>query len=1299
MQASQRLEESVGDRVDDRLLNGRSVSVTFADVQDSLRPFTGDDSGSIVKWVEDFEDLASLCSWSELHKFIYGKRLLQGTALDFVRGESGLRSWSELRDRLLNEFRCRLSTADVHRQLSSRRKRADETLLQYLYKMREIAAHGNIEDESVIDYVICGVPDTSADKNVLYGAATLGEFKKKIELYERIRSRSQAGNVPQVTADGKPKPTIASGGSSVEGVTRCFNCGDRGHQSRECPDVDKGPKCFSCRAFGHKSFECPGKSDAVPNVYQVDYGSNNDRIVKPVVISGCEALALIDTGCDINICRHSIGLKLVNATSKICQLRLRGPAGTNFFTEQVLDAELYIDGRTYPITVYTVSDDSIGHDVIIGRTLFQTSAELRVGPKAVEVVDAREVRQMMAIDVEVPELDVGERKFLPTIKKIVSNYVPESRVTVPMKTVIILSDEVPVYQRPRRLAPREKVAVDRQVEEWLSEGIIRHSCSDYASPVVLVAKKDGTLRLCIDYRALNKKIVRDRYPLPLIDEQVDRLRDAVIFSTLDLRNGFFHVPMDENSIRYTSFVTPSGQYEFLRTPFGLCISPPVFQRYVNFVFRDMIKAGYLLAYMDDLVVVAANVDEGVARLEAVMGIAAEYGLDIKWSKCQFLKRTIDYLGYRIQYNAVSPSEDKLSAVRHFPIPKTVKAVQSFLGLTGYFRRFIAGYAHVARPLSDLLKQDVVFRVDVEQEAAFVELKRRLTEAPVLRIYSPEAEATELHTDASQWGFGAVLLQKDSNDGKLHPVCYMSRKTTEAQRNYHSYELEVLAIVEALKKFRVYLLGMHFKIVTDCAAFTKTLEKKDLATRVARWALLVSEYDYTIEHRSGSRMPHVDSLSRYPVCMSIQRSEFLLRLVAAQQGDPDVRTIMNTPVAGKHVIKGGILHEVCDGNDLPIIPKNMQTEIIRNAHNIGHFGVTKTESLVRREYSIVGLKEKIESVIRNCVPCILMNRKQGRQEGFLHPIDKGDAPLMTWHIDFLGPMEATSKGYKHILAVIDGFSKFCWLFPTKSTAASEVIDRLALLEVTFGNPERIVSDRGTAFTSHSFEQYCKDRNIRHISITTGMPRGNGQVERLNSIIINVLAKMCIDQPGKWYRQVGKVQMAINGSVQRSIGMTPFKLTFGVEMRHADFASLKEAIEKEYINWYESQREEDRQRAKDQIAKAQEEQRKTFNKRRKESEPYRIGDLVAIRRTQFLPMSKLAKKYLGPYRIVSRRGPNRFEVWKVGDGEGPNKTSTGTDFMKPWCPTINHEEEDAAEADAVQSGEDVELNCLLERGSVP
>lgn len=272
--------------------------------------------------------------------------------------------------------------------------------------------------------------------------------------------------------------------------------------------------------------------------------------------------------------------------------------------------------------------------------------------------------------------------------------------------------------------------------------------------------------------------------MPLIDDQIDRLRGAVVFSTLDLRNGFFHVPIDEASVKYTSFVVPNGQYEFLRTPFGLCISPPVFQRYVNFIFRDLIRLGHLLAYMDDLIVVAANVEKGLVRLRTVLRVAAENGLDIKWSKCQFLKDSIDYLGYRIRHNEVSPSEVKTIAVQKFPLPRTAKAVQSFLGLTGYFRRFIRVYSQIALPLSNLLKQGALFHMGRPQETAVDSLKQCLSSAPVLKIYNPEATRTELHTDASQFGFGAVLLQADnSDDERLHPICFMSKKRPKCNRNF------------------------------------------------------------------------------------------------------------------------------------------------------------------------------------------------------------------------------------------------------------------------------------------------------------------------------------------------------------------------------------------------------------------------------------------------------------------------------------------------------------------------------------
>uniref|UniRef100_A0A2S2QL03 RNA-directed DNA polymerase n=1 Tax=Sipha flava TaxID=143950 RepID=A0A2S2QL03_9HEMI len=240
----------------------------------------------------------------------------------------------------------------------------------------------------------------------------------------------------------------------------------------------------------------------------------------------------------------------------------------------------------------------------------------------------------------------------------------------------------------------------------------------------------------------------------------------------------------------------------------------------------------------------------------------------------------------------------------------------------------------------------------------------------------------------------------------------------------------------------------------------------------------------------------------------------------------------------HVVESDLLYELRDHKKLLVVPRGMHREIIQNAHGVGHFGVKKVVELLNREYSISNVEERVKRFIVNCVPCILINRKSGRQEGFLHTIDKGDVPLDTWHIDFLGPLSSTARGYKHIFAIVDAFTKFCWLFPTKSTTSSEVISKLHLLQGTFGNPRRIVSDRGAAFTSQDFKEYCETSNIQHVPITIGMPRGNGQVERINDIIATSIAKLSIDEPEKWFEHVPKVQMALNCSWQRSINMTPF-----------------------------------------------------------------------------------------------------------------------------------------------------------------
>lgn len=303
--------------------------------------------------------------------------------------------------------------------------------------------------------------------------------------------------------------------------------------------------------------------------------------------------------------------------------------------------------------------------------------------------------------------------------------------------------------------------------------------------------------------------------------------------------------MDPSSSKYTAFVVPDGQFEFLKTPFGLCNSPGVFQRFINDIFREDIQEGIVSTYLDDIILPAKNEDEAFNNLKLILQKCQDYGLEINWSKTKCLQNKIEYLGHIIEDGKVRPGDAKIKAVSKFPVPTTTKQIQQFLGLTGFFRKFIRDYSRIAKPLSDLLRKDSQFVFGLEQQKSFQNLKDCLINEPVLNIYRSNAE-TQLHTDASSSGFGAVLLQKNSEDSKFHPVYYMSQKTTPAEEKYHSYELEVLAVVKALEKFKIYLHGIKFKIFTDCKAFTQTMTKKNLSPKIARWALFMQDFDFEIE---------------------------------------------------------------------------------------------------------------------------------------------------------------------------------------------------------------------------------------------------------------------------------------------------------------------------------------------------------------------------------------------------------------------------------------------------------------------
>lgn len=741
----------------------------------------------------------------------------------------------------------------------------------------------------------------------------------------------------------------------------------------------------------------------------------------------------------------------------------------------------------------------------------------------------------------------------------------------------------------------------------------------------------------------------------------------------------FHVDLDENSSKLTAFVTPDGHYEFLKVPFGLCNSPAVFQRYINTIFQDLIRENVVVVYMDDLMIAAASEQENLAKLKRVLAVAQKFGLVIRFNKCQFVRRKVTFLGHILWNGTVSPSEEKTTSIRNFPQPATVKQVQSFLGLAGYFRKFIPNFSVVAKPLSDLTRQDVIFKFGEKEQQAFAALKGMLVNEPILKVFDQSRE-TELHTDASKLGYGACLLQRHENE--LHPVLFLSRKTSAAEMNYSSYELEVLAVVYALKKLRVYLLGLKFKIITDCKAFNQTMNKRDMCARVARWALQLEEFDCDVVHRSGTAMRHVDALSRYPAVLQIQDS-FLEQVKAAQGKDEECALIREVISSGKdyknYELVRGVLYQFIEGVRLLVVPKPMQGQIIRAEHERGHFGARKVEAVVRRGYAIDKLFEKCAKVISNCVPCILASRKSGKQEGLYNPIDKGKGPLETYHVDHLGPMPSSAKGYKYILVIVDAFTKFVWLYPVKDTSTAATLNKLEAQQDVFGAPRRIISDRGTAFTSNAFREYCEAKNIDHVLIATGVPRGNGQVERVNGIIIPALTKLSIQDPLKWYQHVSSLQRFMNSTVTRSTGRTPFKLMFGVSMKNVEDQQLADAVDKALIRCFEEDRSEERETAKKEILKLQEENRRSYNKRRKAANIYVPGDMVAIRRTQFITGGKVNAESMGPYRVSAAMDNDRYEVERIGDGPGPAKTTTAADFMKRWTSSDDKIEDSSDDKD--------------------
>lgn len=1305
---------------------GPRINITA--VAEMLNQFDGN-SEQCENWVKRLNFLKASFNLNDGMAKVLLTMRLKGRAAEWIysKPEYVNLTFDNVVKELKAMFGHRLSKMTVKNKFEKRVWLASETFPEYVHEKVILANAVPINDqEELLEYIIEGIPDPML-RNQAY-VQRFTSLETLIEAFQKVTIKTKTVAAVHVAAKGSEQQRSGgqqqqrkggeqqrSGGeqqhsgeqqrqSGDRRSKKCYQCGSEEHIKANCPKR----KCFKCGATGHKAYQCAesekDKTSAVVDVQAV-LEVWKDKYAELVWMDGRQVEALIDTGSDINLLRRSEYVRMGSPDYIGKKLCYRGVGGQISQTLGELEIEFRLRDHDHIVRAHVVPDVAIKGGLVLGLEFLETTRMTTEGRKIISIKPRSAKKkhewdvtaEVCTVDVEkivegnddITVLCKRDEGVTETLERMIEEYNPTGTKEVGVKMKIVMKSDKPIYHTARRLSAYELNVVHKQIDEWLESGIIRPSTSEYASPIVLVKKKDGKYRLCVDYRDLNKEVVRDRFPLPLIDDVLDSLQGAKVFSKMDLENGFFHVPVEEGSKKYTAFVVPDGEWEFEFVPFGFCNSPAVFQRHINAVFRDLIREGVVQVYVDDLIVPSVDVQSGIEKLKRVFAVAQEAGLRFKWSKCKFLCKRIEFLGTVVEDGKIEPSPAKVAAVRNFPEPHNLVKVQSFLGLTGHFRRFIPNYSNIARPLTDLLRGVKPFAFGREQREAVDLLKEKLVGAPILTLYRVGAD-TELHTDASKYGYGAILLQKDNEDGKLHPVHYFSRKTTREEEKYHSYELEVLAVMRAIERFRVYLIGIEFKIVTDCKAFTQTLNKRELCPKIARWAMELQEYKFTIEHRSGKGMCHVDALSRNPIAevMALDKEQdgLLPRLKKAQRDDPDVLKLIEEVREGNgagYCMQGGLLFKEDTDDIKMVVPKGMQTELVRRMHEQGHFGPEKVETLVRKEYWIPKLREKVEKVARNCVKCILAEKKQGRPEGYLAPIEKGLVPLDTYHIDHLGPLSSTAKSYKHLFVVIDAFSKFVWLYATRSIGTAEAVDKLKKQALVFGNPRRIISDHGPGFTSNDFESYCEEAGVEHVLSTTGVPRGNGQVERVNRTVIPLLTKLAASKPEEWYKYLGIAQLQLNAIVHRSLGVAPFKVMFGVQPRLQESVEILEAIREEMLREFQEERDEIREMAAGQIAKVQEENRRSFNKKRKESTKYQRGELVAIRRTQSGPGLKLRFKFLGPYLITKVLGNDRYEVEKVGNCEGTRHTLTAADSMKYWVdaedPSLDEENESENESE--------------------
>ncbi|KAN0022925.1 hypothetical protein ACTFIU_005666 [Dictyostelium citrinum] len=1073
--------------------------------------------------------------------------------------------------------------------------------------------------------------------------------------------------------------------------------------------------CNYCKKLGHRATECYKKrnNERRNEVRTIEVeeetvnaiGSNN--ISATLLVNGKYVRGLVDTGSSITLLWRSIAEKL--------QLKINEAENTakSASTHKIkiigyAHAEIKIGKLVGNCKIDIVEDGETTMDCIFGLNLIN-KLDLIIDTSSMKLFN-----KQYGIGVKLYYREFNKticaidynylNKLSPDVGELIKKYecIFESKLKKPglitdIKHCINLVDEnISAYTPAYKTSPSDKEFIEAYIKDALDRGIIERSkSSKYGAPIVL-NKKNGKTRFCVNYKKLNSITVKDRYPLPLISDCWYYLRNAKVFSKLDLTQGYYQIMMNEADKEKTTFVSHIGSFQYTVMPFGLVNGPATFQRMVEELLGEKLRKTAIV-FIDDFIVFSNKKEEHAKDLETIFNLFKERRVSVQIEKCEIEKEEIKFLGFKVSREGITYDGSKFIDLQALPPPANQKELMKFLGTVNYFRSFIKDFTSYTQPFFKLLKKNINFTWDKELELNRVKLLKVLAGTNVLS-FPKDTMDNVIESDVSNNGIGGVMLQ----DGK--PVCFYSRSLNDAEKKYSVTEKECLAVVECVKYFKSYINGRKVTIITDHQPLKYILTGK-FTDRIVKWSMLLQEVDFQIVYRPGKENFLADTLSRYPsgnggsldldipvyTVTSVSSNEELLEFskecierelnkepfCKAMREYLDNGSLPEEPGIGREILLESEFYCVMDdylcrgtkhiqssrkskftGFQI-VIPKTMIVMVLKMFHECkllgGHFGFIKTLNKIKERFYWRGMIKDIKHYTQQCNVCLSIKRKYGKKEGLLVPMRVVSEPFHTVGVDFIGPVEF--KGVKiYLLVFIDYFSKWPEVFLTQYQDAETVANILFYEIITrYGAPARLVSDRGAVFLSAVVSGINKIFGTKKINSTAYHPQLDGQTENFNSTLIRMLKSFINEELyGNWSELLRCVLFTYRITPHVSTGFSPFFLLYNRQPRLPVDTSLKanfysNRLILDFANDIAQSIQNNVKRARwfaeQKLEKSKENQEVYYNKGRV---PTQIGegDYVYLHTPYVANGSDVPKKFYrpwtGPFKVIKKKSEVNFEL---------------------------------------------------------